>query len=130
MSHSGASDSDVSPTANAVHPGEAPAAPPAPVLSFEHVTIESGASYPYDSSVWDVHLTLRPGDLVLVRMEKEHTRLPLADAACGITPAAEGVVRFLGESWSDLPAERAAARRGRIGRVFEDQGWVRNLSIE
>src|SRR5687767_15778796 len=100
MSHSDASDSEVSPTAKAVHPAEAPPelqAPPAPVLSFEHVTIESGASYPYDSSVWDVNLTLRPGDLVLVRMEKEHTRLPLADAACGITPAGEGVVRFLGE---------------------------------
>ena len=101
----------------------------APVLSFEHVTIESGGAYEYDTSVWDVNLDLAPGDLVLIRMEKEHTRLPLADAACGVARPDEGAVRFVGESWTALSPETAAGRRGRIGRVFGDGGWVRALPV-
>ena len=104
-------------------------AAPAPVLSFDAVTIESPRAYEYDSSVWDVNLSLGPGELVLVRMEKEHTRLPLADAACGVIPPDQGAVRFEGQSWSDLAPDAAAARRGRIGRVFGDGGWVRTMPV-
>ena len=34
------------------------------------------------------------------------------------------------QDWRDLPPERGAALRGRIGRVFEDHGWISNLEIQ
>ena len=102
-----------------------------PVLSFDHVTIQPGPLH--DTAVCDVNLYLRPGDLMLLRLEKEHTRLPLADAAQGLMSHANGEVRFLGAAWDERTPDEAAELRGRIGRVFADDGpaggWVSDLSV-
>ena len=101
---------------------------PDPVLWFDDVTVEGGRRY--DSTIWQVAFRLEPGQLMLVLLEREHLRLPLADAASGLAEPAAGAVRFLGRDWRSLSADEAAAARGRIGRVFGEQAWVSHMGIE
>ena len=102
--------------------------PPPSILRFDDVTIEAR---PHDeSAIWNVRFELMAGDLLLLLVEEEHRRLPLADAAQGVVPPLHGVVFFLDEDWEAMPPDRAAAQRGRSGRVFEDGGWVSNLDVE
>jgi len=102
--------------------------PPASILSFSNVTIEAGQDY--DSAVWDVTFSLAPGELVLVRLDVTHSNLPLADASQGLADPVEGTVQFIGENWAGMTPSRAAQLRGRIGRVFDERGWISNLDIE
>ena len=102
-----------------------------PILEFTGVTVEADATY--DSGVWNVSLRLMPGEMALVRMERGSLRLPLADAAQGLTDLAEGAVTFLGRDWRDVPPAEADRRRGRIGRVFDEgagSGWLSNLDVD
>ena len=98
------------------------------ILAFEQVTIEAEGLY--DSAIWDVSFKLRAGELMLIRLEPQQVHLPLADGAEGMMAPRHGRVRFMDRDWSELSADRAAAMRGRIGRAFEDGGWVRNLSMD
>jgi len=102
--------------------------PPSPILSFEDVTIESGPLH--ETGMWNISFALQPGELLLVRVEPEHARLPLADAAVGVAVPTQGRVAFLGEDWQAMSADHAAAQRGRTGRVFDDGGWVNNLNVD
>jgi phospholipid/cholesterol/gamma-HCH transport system ATP-binding protein len=43
---------------------------------------------------------------------------------------AAGEVRFLGESWNTVHRDKAPGLRGRIGRVFDEPGWVSNLDVD
>jgi phospholipid/cholesterol/gamma-HCH transport system ATP-binding protein len=99
-----------------------------PILKFDDVTIPSSPHY--ETELWDVSFELNQGDLLLVRIERENERLPLADAATGLAPPRQGSVQFLGEDWRDMSADRAAARRGRVGRLFEDEGWISDLEVD
>lgn len=98
-----------------------------PLLSFRGVTTEPTAAY--DVPIWGVDFNLFPGELLLVRLERGHLRVPLADVALGLLEPLQGKVLFKGESWSQLPAERAAELRGRCGRVFAGHGWCNELAI-
>jgi phospholipid/cholesterol/gamma-HCH transport system ATP-binding protein len=98
------------------------------VLQFEDVTVAGG--HPYDSGLYQVHFTINQGDLMLIRLGNEHTRLPVADAAAGMILPDEGTVRFLGNKWSELSSKDAAIERARIGRVFAGTGWISDLSVE
>jgi phospholipid/cholesterol/gamma-HCH transport system ATP-binding protein len=73
---------------------------------------------------------LNPGDLLLVRIERENERLPLADVTEGLTTPEQGNVRFLGRDWTSLSTDEAAAQRGSIGRLFEDEGWISDLDVD
>ena len=99
-----------------------------PILKFDDVTIQSSPHY--ETELWNASFELNPGELLLVRIERENERLPLADAATGLAPPRQGSVRFLGEDWRDMPADRAAAHRGRVGRLFEDEGWISELEVD
>lgn len=99
-----------------------------PILKFDDVTIESSPHY--ETALWNVALELNRGDLLLVRIEREYERLPLADAATGLVPPDQGSVRFLGEDWQDMSPDRAATHRGRVGRLFEDELWVSDLEVD
>ena len=98
------------------------------ILRFQDVTIESGPLY--ETGLWNIGFELQPGDLLLLRLESEQERLPLADAAEGLAPAVEGSAAFLGEDWQAMSADHAAEQRGKIGRVFDDGGWIRNLEVD
>jgi phospholipid/cholesterol/gamma-HCH transport system ATP-binding protein len=84
----------------------------------------------YETALWNISFELNSGDLLLVRIERENERLPLADAAEGIAPATQGGVMFRGEDWQVMSADRAAAQRGKIGRLFEDEGWINDVDVE
>jgi phospholipid/cholesterol/gamma-HCH transport system ATP-binding protein len=99
------------------------------ILSFEGVTVLDSDPL-YDTAIWNAGLRLVPGELALVRLEKEHTRLPLADAATGLAEPEQGIVRFMDETWQDMPPRLAAQRRGTIGRIFEDGGWIAEMPVD
>src|SRR5580658_6029765 len=98
------------------------------ILNFREVTLEPGPEY--DTGLWNSSFALGPGDLLLVRLERENERLPLADASEGLTPPEQGSVKFLGEDWLRMPSDRAAAQRGKIGRLFDDDGWISDLDVD
>jgi phospholipid/cholesterol/gamma-HCH transport system ATP-binding protein len=80
--------------------------------------------------VWAVNCVLGPGDLILIKLEPEQIRLPLADGAEGLVRPTKGRVCFLGEDWLEMSPAQGAARRGQIGRVFEDAGWISDLDVD
>ena len=101
---------------------------PPSILKFDDVTVSASAEY--ETDLWNVSFELNSGDLLLVRIERENERLPLADAAEGLVPAAQGGVMFRGEDWQGMSAEHAAAQRGKIGRLFEDEGWISDVDVD
>jgi phospholipid/cholesterol/gamma-HCH transport system ATP-binding protein len=101
---------------------------PSPILKFADVTIESKPHY--ETGLCDISFEVTPGDLFLVHIDREDERLPLADAAEGLEPPVQGCVTFLGLDWQSMSADRAATRRGKIGRMFEDEGWISDLDME
>jgi phospholipid/cholesterol/gamma-HCH transport system ATP-binding protein len=99
-----------------------------PILKFADVTI--GSSPHYETGLCNISFELDPGDLFLVHIEREDERLPLANAAQGLSAPVQGSVTFLGQDWQKLSPERAAAQRGKIGRMFEEEGWISDLDLE
>jgi len=97
------------------------------VLAFEGVTIPATLSH--IAGIEGFSLEARRGEMVLVRVEEGCERTPLADAAEGLVAPESGRVLFLGEDWAGMGAQRQAARRGRIRRVFEHYGWISNLDV-
>lgn len=100
----------------------------ASILHFGNVTVRSSADY--ETGLSDVSFELSAGDLLLVRIERENERLPLADATQGLAPLDCGNVSFMGEDWQSMPVDRAAAQRGKIGRLFDDEGWISDLDVD
>jgi len=98
------------------------------ILEFQQVTVEGG--HLYDTAIWQVSLRLQRSELMLVRLEAGHLALQLADVAQGLVEPTEGSVLFLGERWSALSHEAKLAARARIGRVFEEPGWISELDME
>jgi phospholipid/cholesterol/gamma-HCH transport system ATP-binding protein len=98
------------------------------ILKFSDVTLESGDQY--ETGLWSSSFQLDQGELLLVRLERENERLALADAAEGLVAPTQGNVQFLGEDWQRMSADRAASQRGKIGRLFEDEGWISDLDVE
>ncbi|HTL16602.1 MAG TPA: hypothetical protein VL793_05160 [Patescibacteria group bacterium] len=98
------------------------------ILKFANVTVS--ASQDYETDLWNISLELNSGELLLVRIERENERLPLADAAEGLVRAAQGSVLFGGQDWQDMSADDAAAQRGKIGRLFEDEGWINDADVD
>ena len=100
---------------------------PIAILEFDQATV--GAIGVYDSSVSEITLTIEPGGLSVVLLEKEQVRLPLADLAAGILAPEEGRVRFRGQDWPALTPGAAADTRRDIGRVFEGSPWIRDCGV-
>ncbi len=99
-----------------------------PILVFRNVTVAAGEEW--DCGIGDATFDLGGGEILLLRLEPGRTRIPLADAAGGLVEHSEGTVSFMGEDWRSMNADRAAACRARIGRVFESRGWLSNLDID
>lgn len=98
------------------------------ILKFQEVTVESAALY--ETGLSNSSFELNAGELLLLRLERENERLPIADAAEGLVPPVRGSVRFRGEDWQAMSADQAAAQRGKIGRLFEDEGWISDLDVD
>ncbi len=74
-------------------------------------------------------VTLRGGELALVRVEQASQASAFVDVCVGLIPPLEGSVQFLGHDWTTLPITTINILRGRIGRVFGEQNWLANLSL-
>ena len=97
------------------------------MLAFKGVSTEPDPLF--DSPLWDVTFTLSKGELLLIRLERGRFRLSLADLAAGVLEPGQGTVEFLGENWLRMSPDYSSTQRGKIGRVFEDHGWISNLDI-
>lgn len=98
------------------------------ILNFSNVTVPSGLHY--ETGISNVCFELGKGDLLLVRIERENERLPLADASQGLLRADRGTVTFLDGDWVKLSTDEAAAQRAKIGRLFDDEGWISDLNVD
>jgi len=98
-----------------------------PVLAFKGVSTEPDPLF--DSPLWDVTFTLSQGELLLIRLERGRHRLPIADLAAGVLEPGQGTVEFLGENWLRMSPDHSATQRGKIGRIFENHGWISNLDM-
>src|SRR5688500_8386110 len=98
------------------------------ILNFSNVTAPSSSNF--ETGFSDVSFELGAGDLLLVRIERENERLALADASEGLLQPQRGAVHFLGDDWAHLTSDQAAARRGKIGRLFDDEGWISDLDVD
>jgi len=98
------------------------------ILNFSGVTVRSSPEY--ETGLSNVCFELGAGDLLLVRIERENERLPLADASQGLLQTDRGTVTFQGNDWLNLSADRSATQRGRIGRLFDDEGWISDLNVD
>jgi len=101
---------------------------PTDILRFHDVTI--AADREDESGISSLNLSLALGDLTVVLWEEEEVRIPLADAAEGLVTPVRGMVTFLGEDWQTMAADRVAAQRGKIGRVFEGESWLSDLDVD
>jgi phospholipid/cholesterol/gamma-HCH transport system ATP-binding protein len=75
-------------------------------------------------------LRLLAGEFALIHCSDPAWIANIADFCCGILPPQQGVVRCVGREWIRLSRVRAAALRGRIGRVFHEGGWIDFLDTE
>ena len=97
------------------------------ILHFENVKLATKQGG--GGETIDLEMNLSGGDLALINLERPRFGSMLADACCGLHPAAEGSIFFLGKDWSVLPSDTANALRGRIGRVFVFSNWIHHLTL-
>ena len=101
---------------------------PAPILRFDDVTVEGG--HPYDTAIWGVSFELKPGELMFVRLERGHFRIPLCDAAEGLIDPLQGTVQFLATDWRARSRDQLFSSRARIGRAFDEPGWLTEMDMD
>ena len=94
------------------------------ILRFENVKLVTKQGR--GGETIDLEMSLSSGDLALINLERPRFGSMLADACCGLHPAVEGSIFFLGKDWSALPSDTANALRGRIGRVFVFGNWIQS----
>ncbi len=70
------------------------------------------------------NLKLRAGECVVIETSGMELSTALADLCSGIIKLDRGSVKFEGLDWSSLNEPRISALRGRIGRIFQQGGWV------
>ncbi|MBL7077821.1 MAG: ATP-binding cassette domain-containing protein [Kiritimatiellae bacterium] len=98
-----------------------------PVLEMKQVTV-AGASANV-TALTDVSVVLMPGGLLVLEPERHVDTVSFYDVASGLISPDDGVVCFCGEDWQRMGLFSQSAARGRVGRIFEVEGWVSNLSM-
>jgi phospholipid/cholesterol/gamma-HCH transport system ATP-binding protein len=98
-----------------------------PVLEYKEVSLQ-GLPH-HTMPLRQVSLEIRPGDVVLVKVQEGREHTSLADAAQGLLLADRGSVCFMGDDWSTMSARRQTEQRGRTRRVFDQYGWITNLDM-
>ncbi len=81
---------------------------------------------PDDSVLPNVPLDLRlmPGECALIETPDPERSTALAELCSGMAGLRRGAARFMGYDWSGLDRDRAAALRGRIGRIHHRGAWI------
>ena len=98
------------------------------ILQFNAVTLP--ATDRDNPELAGIDFVLAQGDCFAVRVEEERVCPPLADMAMGLLRPSAGCVLLEGRDWAQMSADDVSRARSRIGRVFEEQGWVSNLDVD
>ena len=72
-------------------------------------------------------LQLMPGECALIETADTDRTTAFAELCSGMTALRQGEARFMGYDWTGLDRERAAALRGRIGRIHHKGAWISML---
>lgn len=72
-------------------------------------------------------LQLMPGECAVIETSDPARTTAFAELCSGMTPLRQGEARFMGYDWTVLDRERAAALRGRIGRIHHKGAWISML---
>ncbi len=72
---------------------------------------------------------VREGDLVMFRMTRAQKCRDLVSMLQGLHHPSKGEVLFQSADWKGDDYDRHFQMRSRIGRVFEDQGWIQSFNI-
>lgn len=76
-----------------------------------------------------VNFVIGSGELVLVKRSTGNAKQLLASASLGLVPPSRGQVMVNGTAWKKVRFKQRLEMRSRIGRVFDDDGWLLGLSI-
>ena len=74
-----------------------------------------------------LEMRLLAGECALIESHDAATIADFADLCSGLIALREGAVCCMDHDWSELDDERAAALRGRIGRIHQRGGWASML---
>lgn len=74
-------------------------------------------------------LVVHRGDLVMIRTNASQSTRQFATMLQGLVPPTAGSVLFNGRDWALQHVRTQFTMRSRIGRVFDEQGWVANLNV-
>ncbi len=99
-----------------------------PVVQAVDITLSPLPAY--DTGLNGVSFTLQRGDLALVLLEHGATHHPLPDLLCGLIQPEQGTLNVFGQAWATRTPDQQARARHRIGRVFDEAGWLSNLDVD
>ncbi len=97
------------------------------ILQVEDVTVSGTPTHVGDLA--GISLSLAAGALLVLEPEHHVETVSFYDVVSGLIVPDQGVVRFCGEEWRRMGLFGQSAARGRIGRIFEVEGWVSNLDM-
>lgn len=70
------------------------------------------------------NLRLRAGECIVIETGGMELSAAFADLCSGVVQLEGGSVKFEGIDWTSLKEPRLSALRGRVGRIFQQGGWV------
>lgn len=97
------------------------------VLELRDVTFSSHTTN--SIRLRDASLTVREGDLVAIRLTRSQKCRDVSSMLQGLGRPRSGEVLFQNADWKGDDFDRHFQMRSRIGRVFEDQGWIQNFNV-
>ena len=104
--------------------------PPKPkpiVLQLRDVTFTSATTK--SLLLRSANLTVRQGEMAMVRINRAQKCRDVASMLQGLNLPTSGEVLFENQDWQGEDYDRHFSMRSRIGRVFEDHGWVQNFNV-
>ncbi|MFK8115087.1 MAG: hypothetical protein AB8B91_22995 [Rubripirellula sp.] len=97
------------------------------VLELRDVTI--GHQPEVSLCLDQVSLNVHRGDLVMIRTNASQNTRRFASMLQGLVRPSKGSVLFNGRDWATQHSQTQFSMRSRIGRVFDQQGWLANLNV-
>ena len=99
------------------------------VLEFQQVAVEGG--HLYDSAIWQMSFRLRRAlSWRSYIWRKAICAFRWRTRRKGWSSQCRAAFAFLGESWSTVAHDAKLAARAKIGRVFDEPGWISELDMD
>ena len=97
------------------------------VLSLRDLTFGHHRS----TLVWleNANLTIHEGDLLMLQIDRSQHADLFSTVLLGLQSPDSGNVTFLSQAWTDSDYDRHFYMRSRIGRIFDENGWIQSLNV-